>query len=68
MVALAASVVGYAWGPTQAIERGLLFVASLLLISPDRGADLAGLGLAGIAIAWQWRRRRAVPRPAPAPR
>ncbi len=57
VVALSAAIVGYAYGTLRPAERALLFVASLLLIIPEKTTDLVGLGLAAAILAWQWRRR-----------
>jgi TRAP transporter 4TM/12TM fusion protein len=59
VVVLAAAVVGYALGPTRPAERVLLLGASLLLITPEKLTDLAGLALTAGVLAAQRRRAKA---------
>jgi len=59
VILLAAAVVGYAYGPARPIERLLLFVASLLLITPEKITDFVGIALAASVFAAQRRRVKA---------
>lgn len=63
VVLLAAAVVGYAYGPTRPAERALLFLASLLLIVPEKITDFIGMALAAGVLVAEWRRAKAATRP-----
>ena len=54
-------MIGYLIGPATWPERGLLLVASLLLIRPGLVTDVVGLGLLGGVFALQ--RARPAPHP-----
>jgi len=59
---LAAATQGYLLKTATWIERGILLVASLLLIKPGLITDLVGLGLLIVVGVWQFlqiKRRRA---------
>jgi TRAP transporter 4TM/12TM fusion protein len=58
VAALAASLVGYAFGALRPLERAGLLAASLMLIVPETITDLVGLALAAALLALQWGRRR----------
>jgi len=58
VVALAASVGGYAFGPLSMPLRLLMFVAGPMLISPDLMTDLGGAAILVAVMAWQLFRRR----------
>jgi len=60
-LALAGAVIGYLIRPATWPERGLLLVASLLLIRPGLVTDVVGLGLLGGVFALQ--RARPAPHP-----
>lgn len=58
VVVLASAVVGQGLQPTTLVERIALFVASVLLIYPERITDLIGLGIGIIVMMKQTRRPR----------
>lgn len=57
--ALAAGVVGFLLRPLVLLERIIALAAAVLLITPERSTDLAGLALLAGLLAWQWLRRPA---------
>lgn len=59
VIMLAAAVVGYAYGPARPLERGVLFAASLLLITPEKITDMVGVLLAMSVLALLRSRARA---------
>lgn len=64
VAALAAAVVGVHLRESTWIERAVSAAAALLLISPGKLSDIAGLALLGGLLAYQWRQR--VPTAVPA--
>ncbi len=58
---LAAGCAGYLFGELSWSKRGCLWLASLLLLTPNRSsvwliADAAGLALGSTIIVWEWKR------------
>jgi TRAP transporter 4TM/12TM fusion protein len=58
IAALAAGLQGWALGKTNALERAMLVVGGLLVISPVNSLDVVGVGIALGALALQLLRRR----------
>ncbi|MGJ7459725.1 TRAP transporter permease [Halomonas sp. MA07-2] len=58
IIALAASTIGYFRRPCSWLERGLLLVAALMLISGQAITDVVGIALIGGLFAWQSLRHR----------
>jgi TRAP-type uncharacterized transport system fused permease subunit len=59
VVLLAAGCAGYLFRPLTWTKRGLLWVASLLLLLPSTStlllfADFAGFALGAAIVAWEW--------------
>jgi TRAP transporter 4TM/12TM fusion protein len=56
VVLLAAAVVGHAYGPAHPLERLVLLISSLLLITPEKVTDFLGLIMALAIVVIQRRR------------
>ena len=59
VILLSAGCAGYLFRPLTLTKRGLLWLASLLLLLPSTTtllvfADFAGLALGATIIAWEW--------------
>ena len=52
VILFAATAVGYLFRKLSLVERGALFVASIMLIDPNRTTDILGIALTGIAVAF----------------
>ena len=66
IVLLGAGCAGYLFRPLSWINRGLLWVAALLLLLPSTSnvlifADFAGLALGAVIVAWEWNQRENAP-------
>jgi TRAP transporter 4TM/12TM fusion protein len=66
IVLLGAGCAGYLFRPLSWINRGLLWVAALLLLLPSTSnvlifADFAGLALGAVIVAWEWSQRENAP-------
>ncbi|MGH8674603.1 MAG: hypothetical protein ACREVG_09865 [Burkholderiales bacterium] len=59
VIALAASLHGYLYAELRLWQRGVLFVAALLMMAPELISSLIGLPLFGVVIALQLPRRHA---------
>ena len=66
IVLLAIALTGYGWAPMSRVSRFVLFVASIMVIVPDRTATLLGLLLAVPIVLMNWRSARGAPPPAAA--
>jgi TRAP transporter 4TM/12TM fusion protein len=61
VIALAAAVQGYLYAPAALHERAMLFVAAILLISPQHVHSAIGAALLGAVILLQYRRAAGEP-------
>ena len=57
VLALAAGLQGWLFGPCNSVMRGLLLVAAFLAIDPGLKTDLAALALCAVAGVWSWKER-----------
>jgi len=61
IMALCGGFQGWLFRKTTLVERGMLFVAGVLLVYPKTLFDLAGFGLVAVVLASQWLRRHSTP-------